>query len=106
MQKQLKNEKEWAVLTASRLKRSGVSREQWDKETAQLLKRPTTVSYQKFAEARKIPVSADKSVPYSARVKLAVYTIILAIRAKDEEEFRRFVDEEVKTAANSLGIGF
>jgi hypothetical protein len=104
IEKKMLNEAEWAKRTASRLKRSGLTRERWDVVIARCLKDKTTGAFHQFAMRYKIPVSMNPDVPYGTRVKLAVYTIHLAIKAKDEAEFRAFIDQEVKQAAESLGL--
>lgn len=95
---------EWSDLTGKRLKRWKVSRSEWDKRAARLQANPTAGACHTFCQQHGIRVSRDKSLPYGTRVKLAAITMIYAIKAEDESDFRRMIDDEIKEAAQAIGI--
>ena len=98
------NEEEWAALTQKRLKRWKVSKESFLDDGALVIKSNKFGDWLRFVKRYGILIARDLSVPYATRVRLAGYTMVLAIRAKDELDFLRMVDEEVSSAANAPGI--
>lgn len=98
------NEQEWAALTEKRLKRYKTTKASFLDDARIVMEKDKFGDWLRFVKRFGIPVQRDLSVPYAARVRLAGYTLILAVRAKDELDFRRMVDEEVAQAAKALGI--
>lgn len=98
------NEDEWAALTEKRLKRWKMSKESFLAEAALVISKDKFGDWLRFVKRYSIPVARDLSVPYATRVRLAGYTMILAIGAKDELDFRQKIDDEVNHAAKVLGI--
>lgn len=98
------NEEEWAALTEKRLKRWKTTREAFLADAEIVIKTDKFGDWLRFVKRFNMPIARDLSVPFSTRVRLAAYSMILAIRAKDELDFLNRVDAEVKQAANNLRI--
>lgn len=100
------NESQWAKITNARIKRWKTSRASFLDDAKHVIAADRFGDWLRFVKRYGIAVSKDASVPYATRVRLAGYSIILAIRAKDEADFRRMVDEEITIAAQALGVPY
>ena len=107
MQNQFLDEIQWRDLTASRLRRAGVTRDVWNEQAARVIETDTFRDYLLFVKNMNIPII--KAFPmiqgiandYPLRVFFTFYMGHLAILAKDELQYRQLVADFVENWVKS-----